>query len=141
MDPYAYARAEAEHQWSGTDRQTVLLADALGLRSEDLLDLIGRGRELVDVLRQAVEGRWESQVASLAYLAQADERLVAHALRTLHGEYARFEERYMGPLVARNDHARLRDIATDRAAWLRALPERFRFLVGPVRASGGGADG
>ncbi|MEU8437938.1 helix-turn-helix transcriptional regulator [Streptomyces sp. NPDC029216] len=130
MDPYAYARAEAEHHWPGTDRQTLLLADALGLRSEDLLDLLDRGTELVGVLRQAVEGRWKAHVPALADLAQADERRVAGALRTLHREYTRFDERYMGHLVARNDDARLQEIAADRAAWLRALPARFRTLIG-----------
>ncbi|MEW1638469.1 helix-turn-helix transcriptional regulator [Streptomyces sp. NPDC093801] len=130
MDPYAYAAAEAERRWPGTDRQTLLLADALGLGTEDLLDLLGRDAALVGLLRQAVEGRWKAHVAALADLARADERAVADALRTLHREYARFDERYMGHLVARNDDARLREIAADRAAWLRALPDRFRSLVG-----------
>ncbi|MFH7595664.1 helix-turn-helix transcriptional regulator [Streptomyces racemochromogenes] len=130
MDPHAYARAEAEHRWPGTDRQTLLLADALGLPTEELLDVLDRDGELVGLLRQAVEGRWKAHVAQLAHLAQADERRVARALRALHREYTRFDERYMGHLVARNDDARLREIAADRAAWLRALPERFRSLTG-----------
>ncbi|MFD8142134.1 transcriptional regulator [Streptomyces sp. NPDC059708] len=129
MDPYAYARAEAEHHWAGTDRQNLLLADALGLSSEDLLDLLDRDGELVGLLRQAVEGRWKAHVPHLALLAQADERRVARALRVLHREYTRFDERYMGHLVARNDDARLREIAADRAAWLRTLPDRFRTLT------------
>ncbi|MFF4330546.1 transcriptional regulator [Streptomyces sp. NPDC001591] len=130
MDPYAYARAEAEHRWPGTDHHTVLLADALGLATEDLVELLDRDGELVGLLRQAVEGRWKTHVAQLAHLAQADERRVARALRALHREYTRFDERYMGHLVARNDDARLREIAADRAAWLRALPDRFRSLTG-----------
>ncbi|GAA0288744.1 helix-turn-helix transcriptional regulator [Streptomyces polychromogenes] len=129
MDPYAYARAEAEHRWAGTDHQTLLLADALGLPSEDLLDLLDRDGELVGLLRQAVEGRWKAHAAHLAFLVQADERRVARALKALHREYTRFDERYMGHLVARNDDARLREIAAERAAWLRSLPDRFRSLT------------
>lgn len=130
MDPNAYARAEAEHRWPGTDRQTLLLADALGLSSEGLLGVLDRDNELVGLLHQAVEGRWKVHVAALAHLAQADERRVARALKALHREYTRFDERYMGHLVARNDDARLREIAAERAAWLRALPDRFRSLAG-----------
>ncbi len=130
MDPDAYARAEAEHRWPGNDRQTLLLADALGLGSEELLDVLDRDNELVGLLRQAVEGRWKAHVTTLAHLAQADERRVARALKALHREYTRFDERYMGHLVARSGDARLREIAADRAAWLRALPDRFRSLTG-----------
>ncbi|MFD9031335.1 hypothetical protein ACFVZW_09320 [Streptomyces sp. NPDC059567] len=106
MDADDYARAEKDHRWNGTDRQT------LGL------------------LRQAVEGRWKQHTTALARLAGAPERRVAQALRTLHQEYAGFNERYMGHLVARNDNARLREIATERAAWLLALTDRFLHLVG-----------
>ncbi|MFG2292087.1 helix-turn-helix domain-containing protein [Streptomyces sp. NPDC048603] len=129
MDPYAYARAEAEHRWSGTDRQTLLLADALGLRVDDLLDVVDQAAELVTLLHEAVEGRWKTYVAPLADLARADQRAVAQALRTLHREYALFNERYMGHLVARSGDVRLKEIAVDRARWLRDLPERFRLMV------------
>lgn len=126
-----YARAESDHRWTGTDHQTLVLADALGLAPADLLDLVGRAGELDGLLREAVEGRWKQYTAPLARLARLDERRVAGALRTLHQEYARFNERYLGHLVARTGDDRLRRIATERAAWLRALPDRFRQLTGP----------
>ncbi|MEV7415406.1 helix-turn-helix transcriptional regulator [Streptomyces sp. NPDC089919] len=132
MPPEAYARAEAEHRWSGDDRQTLLLADALGLRSEQLRAVLDRTAELTALLRQAVEGRWKQHAPALARLSGADPARTARALRTLHQEHARFHERYLGHLVARSPETRLREVAQDRAAWLRALPERFRRLsAGP----------
>ncbi|MGW6568916.1 transcriptional regulator [Streptomyces sp. NPDC054975] len=130
MDPHSYARAENDHTWSGTDRQTLFLADALGLEPAELLRVIGQASELDGLLRQAVEGRWKQHITPLARLAGAPERRVAQALRTLHQEYAHFNERYMGHLVARSDHARLKEIAAERAEWLRALPDRFLHLAG-----------
>ncbi|MFC8272064.1 hypothetical protein ACFUJR_05850 [Streptomyces sp. NPDC057271] len=56
---------------------------------------------------------------------------MAQALRTLHQEYAHFNERYMGHLVARSDDVRLKEIVTERAGWLHALSDRFLHLVGP----------
>ncbi|MDT9687019.1 helix-turn-helix transcriptional regulator [Streptomyces sp. P9(2023)] len=129
MDVHTYARAENDHDWSGTDRQTLFLADALGLEPGELLRVIGRAGELDGILRQAVEGRWKQHTATLARLVGAPERRVAQALRTLHQEYGRFNERYMGHLVARSDHARLKEIATERADWLHALPDRFLHLA------------
>ncbi|MFF5973142.1 helix-turn-helix transcriptional regulator [Streptomyces sp. NPDC012769] len=130
MDPHDYARVESDHRWRGTDRQTLLLADALGMESEELLGVIGRAGELDGLLRQAVEGRWKQHTGSLALLVGAPERAVARALRTLHQEYARFNERYMGHLVARSDQARLKEIAAERTGWLNALPDRFLHLIG-----------
>ncbi|MEU6879658.1 transcriptional regulator [Streptomyces sp. NPDC046712] len=130
MDVHEYARAENEHRWNGTDRQTLVLADALGLEPGELLRVIGGAGELDGLLRQAVEGRWKQHTAPLARLVDAPERSVAQALRTLAQEYASFNERYMGHLVARNENARLKEIATERAAWLHALSDRFLHLVG-----------
>ncbi|MFF9912443.1 helix-turn-helix transcriptional regulator [Streptomyces sp. NPDC013457] len=130
MDADAYARAERDHRWSGTDRQTLGLADALGLAPDELLRVMRRAGDLDELLRHAVEGRWKQHTASLARLVAAPERTVAQVLRALHQEYARFNERYMGHLVARNDTARLRELATERADWLHDLPDRFLHLVG-----------
>ncbi|MFD7324119.1 transcriptional regulator [Streptomyces sp. NPDC059875] len=131
MDVHAYARAENDHHWSGTDRQTLFLADALGLEPGELRRVIGRAGELDGLLRQAVEGRWKQHTAPLARLVGAPERSVVQALRTLHQEYAHFNERYMGHLVARSDTARLKEIAAERAEWLHALSDRFLHLAGP----------
>ncbi|MFD5325545.1 helix-turn-helix transcriptional regulator [Streptomyces sp. NPDC127092] len=129
MDVRDYARAENDHHWNGTDRQTLLLADALGLEPGELLRVIGRAGDLDARLRQAVEGRWKQHAAPLARHVGAPERTVARALRTLHQEYARFNERYMGHLVARSDDERLKEIARERTEWLHDLPDRFLHLV------------
>lgn len=130
MDVQEYTNAEIVHRWTGTDHQTLLLADTLGLQPDELLRIIGHAAKLVDLLRQAVEGRWKAQLTALARIAGADERRVAHALRTLHQEHARFNERYMGHLVARSENARVKEVATERAQWLHALPDRFWTLLG-----------
>ncbi|MFD7975038.1 helix-turn-helix domain-containing protein [Streptomyces sp. NPDC059071] len=129
MDVRDYARAESDHRWNGTDRQTLLLADALGLEPGELLRVIGRAGDLDARLRQAVEGRWKQHAAPLARHVGAPERTVARALRTLHQEYARFNERYMGHLVARSDDERLKEIARERTEWLHGLSDRFLHLV------------
>lgn len=129
MDPPTYTRAERDHRWQGTDRQTLMLAEALGLEPARLLSLITQAGALDELLRQAVEGRWKQYAAPLARLAGVPERTAAKALRTLHREYAGFHERYMGHLVARSDDARLKEIATERAAWLHSLADRFLHLV------------
>lgn len=129
MDPPTYTRAERDHRWQGTDRQTLMLAEALGLEPDRLLRVINQAGELDELLRQAVEGRWKQYTTPLARLAGVPERTTAKALRTLHQEYAAFHERYMGHLVARSDDARLKEIATERAAWLHTLADRFLRLV------------
>ncbi|MEW2417640.1 helix-turn-helix transcriptional regulator [Streptomyces sp. NPDC046866] len=126
-----YARAEAGRPWPGSDHQTLLLADALGLAPDALYRILDRDGEFLTLLRAAVEGRWKQYAVPLARLTGAAPEEVAAVLRTLHQEFARFNERYLGHLVARSGDARLREVAADRAAWLRALPERFRRLTGP----------
>ncbi|MFI8520766.1 transcriptional regulator [Streptomyces sp. NPDC085481] len=130
MDAPTYARAEQDHHWAGTNRQTLLLAEALGLEPDQLLRVIRQAGDLDTLLRQAVEGRWKQHTAPLARLVNAPERTVARALRTLHKEHGRFNEAYMGHLVARSDDTRLREIAAERATWLHDLTRRFLALVG-----------
>ncbi|MEU3842979.1 helix-turn-helix transcriptional regulator [Streptomyces sp. NPDC028635] len=129
MDPGQYARAEYEEFWTGDSGQTRELSDVLGVPLPYLIEVIGQDTELVERLRTAVLGRWKPHVRSLSRATGAAEPVVADALRTLCEEYAAFEERYMGHLVARNGDARLRETARERAAWLRALPSRFRDLL------------
>ncbi|RSS78861.1 XRE family transcriptional regulator [Streptomyces sp. WAC06614] len=129
MDPQAYTLAETEQRWTGDDRQTLLLADALALAPERLRTILDRAGEVSALLRQAVEGRWKPHVPALARLCGAGTDRTADALRVLHQEYARFNEQYLGHLVARSSDARLREVAQARAGWLRALPDRFHRLT------------
>ena len=130
MELHTYATAEAEHRWNGDEHQTRALAEALGMPPEDLRQIIGQVEGLVHLLAQAVEGRWKSHVVPLADLADVDEQRVQYALRVLRQEYTQITERYMGHVVAGSAEARLREIAGERARWLRRLPEHFWQLVG-----------
>ncbi|WP_308376373.1 transcriptional regulator [Streptomyces sp. ISL-99] len=130
MDAADYRAAEAAQRWDGDPRQTRALVDALGLSLRKLIGIMGRVDELAEHLRSAIEGRWKAHVGPVAEIVCVDETLVGDALRTMHTEFAAFSERYMGHLVARNDDARLKEIAAERAAYLRRLVDHFWELIG-----------
>ncbi|MDN3297574.1 transcriptional regulator [Streptomyces ficellus] len=132
MDPAAYRAAEAARRWDGDSRQTRALVDALGLSLRKLVGIMGRGEELAGHLRSAVDGRWKAHVAPVAEIVVVDETSVGDALRTMHAEFAEFSERYMGHLVARNDDARLKEVAAERSAYLHRLVDHFWELIGEV---------
>ncbi|MFC8919626.1 transcriptional regulator [Streptomyces sp. NPDC047821] len=132
MDPAEYRKAEAAQYWDGDLRQTRALVEALGLSLRKLVGIMGRGEELARHLRSAVEGRWKAHVAPVAEIVVVNETLVGDALRTMHAEFAEFAERYMGHLVARNDDARLKEVAAERSAYLHRLTDHFWELIGDV---------
>ncbi|WP_406864807.1 transcriptional regulator [Streptomyces sp. HUAS MG47] len=130
MEIHRYAGTETDQCWNDDRREPLALADALGMTPEHLWETIGQVAELIRLLAQAVEGRWRSQVAPLAKLAEVDEQRTQRALRVLRREYTQITERYMGHVVAGSAEARLRELADERVRWLRRLPEHFRELVG-----------
>uniref|UniRef100_A0AAU2JJF8 Transcriptional regulator n=1 Tax=Streptomyces sp. NBC_00049 TaxID=2903617 RepID=A0AAU2JJF8_9ACTN len=130
MDPSEYRAAEAAEDWHGDAWQTRALVEALGLSLRKLIGIMGRQEELAEHLRAAVGGRWKGYVDPVAEIVVVDATSVGDALRTMHAEFARFSERYMGHLVARNGDARLKEIATERAAYLRRLVDHFWELIG-----------
>ncbi|MCX4694656.1 transcriptional regulator [Streptomyces sp. NBC_01408] len=130
MDPAEYRVAEAARQWHGDARQTRALVEALGLSLRKLIGIMGRGEELAGHLRSAVSGRWKAHVDPVAEIVVVDATSVGDALRTMHGEFAEFSERYMGHLVALNDDTRLKETAAERAAYLNRLADHFWELVG-----------
>ncbi|MFE2839341.1 transcriptional regulator [Streptomyces mirabilis] len=129
IEPHAYAKAETENRWNGDEQQTRALAAVLGMLPDDLREVIGKGGELIRLLKQAVDGRWKRHVTAVADFTGAEEAHVQYALRLLNQEYQQFTEHYVGHVVARSGEVRLREIAAERARWLRRLPERFRELV------------
>lgn len=129
IEPHVYAKAETEHRWNGDKQQTRALAAALGMPPDDLLEVLGQGGRLIEMLKQALDGHWKSHVTSIADYAKVEERQAQFALRVLHQEYKQFAERYLGHVLARSEQARLREIAAERAHWLRRLPEYFWELV------------
>ncbi|MEU9254612.1 helix-turn-helix transcriptional regulator [Streptomyces sp. NPDC048270] len=130
MDPTQYRTAEAERRWDGDAWQTRALVEALGLSLRGLIGIMGRVDELAEHLRSAVDGRWKAHVEPVAEIVVVDATSVGDALRTMHAEFAEFSERYMGHLVARNADARLKEIAAERAAYLRRLVDHFWELIG-----------
>ncbi|MGW6861146.1 helix-turn-helix domain-containing protein [Streptomyces xanthophaeus] len=130
MDPSEYRAAESARQWHGDARQTRALVEALGLSLSKLIGIMGRGEELAAHLRSAVDGRWKAHVEPVVRIAVVDATSVGDALRTMHGEFAQFSERYMGHVVALNDDTRLKEIAAERAAFLDRLVDHFWELVG-----------
>ncbi|MFH8683323.1 transcriptional regulator [Streptomyces lydicus] len=130
MDPAGYQAAESARQWSGDYRQTKALVEALGLSLRKLIGVMGRDEELSGHLRAAIEGRWKAHVAPVVEITTLNKTRVSDALRTMHGEFAEFSERYMGHLVARNADSRLKEIAAERSAYLRRLVDHFWELIG-----------
>ncbi|MGW3326447.1 helix-turn-helix domain-containing protein [Streptomyces virginiae] len=130
MDPSEYRAAESARRWNGDAWQTRALVEALGLSLRELIGIMGRVEELAEQLRSAVAGRWKTYVDPVAEIVVVDATSVGDALRTMHAEFATFSERYMGHLVARNDDARLQEIAAERAAYLRRLVDHFWELIG-----------
>ncbi|MEV7520549.1 transcriptional regulator [Streptomyces sp. NPDC091371] len=130
MGPAEYRAAEDARQWHGDARQTRALVEALGLSLRGLVGIMGRVEELEECLRAAVAGRWKTYVEPVAEIVVVDETSVGDALRAMHAELAGFSERYMGHLVARNDDVRLKEIAAERAAFLRRLVDHFWELIG-----------
>lgn len=143
MDPSEYHAAESARRWHGDARQTRVLAEALGLSLSEMIGILGRGAELEDHLRSGIAGRWKVHVDPVVEIVAVDATSVGDALRTMHAEFSGFSERYMGHLVARNDDSRLKEIAAERAAYLRRLVDRFWELIGeegeasPYTAAGG----
>ncbi|WP_374104448.1 transcriptional regulator [Streptomyces sp. ISL-43] len=130
MDPTEYRTAESAQRWHGDARQTRVLVEALGLSLRTLIGIMGRVGELEEHLRSAIAGRWKTYVDPVAEIVAVDPTSVGDALRTMHTEFAGFSERYMGHLVARNADARLKEIATERAVYLRRLVDHFWELMG-----------
>lgn len=130
MDPSEYRAAEAARQWDGDAWQTRALVEALGLSLRKLIGIMGRVDELAEHLRSAVDGRWKAHVEPVAEIVVVDATSVGDALQTMHAEFSAFSERYMGHLVARNADARLKEIAAERAAYLRRLVDHFWELIG-----------
>ncbi|MER6996774.1 transcriptional regulator [Streptomyces sp. NPDC000410] len=130
MDAAEYRAAEAAQNWDGDARQTRALVEALGLSLRKLVGIMGRVDELASYLRSAIDGRWKAYVGPVAEIVSVNETSVGDALRTMNAEFAEFNERYMGHLVARNDDSRLKEIATERAVYLRRLVDHFWELIG-----------
>nr|WP_030693319.1 helix-turn-helix domain-containing protein [Streptomyces globisporus] len=84
---HAYQRMEDEGSWRGTERQTVALAEALGLGPRALITATGGDQALAEVLRDAATTRWQAYVKPTVKLVPLPKRIVESALQQLHSDY------------------------------------------------------
>ncbi len=82
-----YERMEERNRWTGNDRQTAALGEALGIGTPELLALTGRDTRLAEHLRSAVTVRWQAYVKPVGALVPCPPERIEEALRRLHGEY------------------------------------------------------
>ncbi|MBF9068019.1 XRE family transcriptional regulator [Streptacidiphilus fuscans] len=78
-----------ETRWDGDRNETLDLARVLQLSPRALVRACGREERLDEVLRRAVDGRWQSQVEPARELVPTlSEEWITHALKSLAGERA-----------------------------------------------------
>ncbi|MCX4746126.1 XRE family transcriptional regulator [Kitasatospora sp. NBC_01287] len=87
MDPRAYAAVERTGRWTGSEEQGAALAEVLGLTLRDLVRVRGAEQELVDRLRQCVDGRWQAQLKAVAELVPVHRDTLGRVLAALRSEY------------------------------------------------------
>lgn len=83
----AYVRMEEAGEWSGTDRQSAVLAEVLELSLPDFVALTGREARLAELLRGAVTTRWQGYVRQVAKVVPLHRRVIEDALAELHASY------------------------------------------------------
>ncbi|MFE9676513.1 XRE family transcriptional regulator [Streptomyces sp. NPDC006259] len=83
----AYLRMEESGQWRGTDRQSAVLTQLLGLTLPDLVAVTDREAELAELLRGAVGSRWQAYTKQIGRIVPLDRRLLEATLQQLHHSY------------------------------------------------------
>jgi hypothetical protein len=90
VTPREYAKMEL--RWTGDRTQTRDLATALQLSAPALIRACHREEQLEELLRRAVDGRWQAQVRPVRDLVpMLSEESISHALKTLAAEKATSE--------------------------------------------------
>jgi hypothetical protein len=87
LELHAYLRMEETGVWRGTERQSAVLAQVLGLTLPDFVTVTGREPRLAELLRGAVTTRWQAYVRPVSRLVPLDRGVVEAALRELHEDY------------------------------------------------------
>ncbi|MFD7906450.1 helix-turn-helix domain-containing protein [Kitasatospora sp. NPDC059722] len=82
-----YQEAELTGTWDGDEERTHALAQVLGLRLTELVEVTGRGAELDQRLRRCVDGRWQPHLRAVARLVPVHEDDLATVLTALHQEH------------------------------------------------------
>ncbi|WP_107304505.1 helix-turn-helix domain-containing protein [Streptomyces sp. FXJ1.172] len=87
MDLPGYLRTEESGQWRGNERQSLALAEVLGLTLPDFVAVTGREDKLADLLHSAVTTRWQAYVRPVLKLAPLDRDVLEKVLQSLHQDY------------------------------------------------------
>ncbi|WP_461029165.1 helix-turn-helix domain-containing protein [Streptomyces sparsus] len=80
MPPARYREAERTGRWTGNERQTAALAEALGMSLRARTELTGGRRRLSELLRGAAGSRWQAYVRPLCRLLPELSRSQAESL-------------------------------------------------------------
>ncbi|MER7751844.1 XRE family transcriptional regulator [Kitasatospora sp. NPDC097643] len=81
-----YQQAELTGKWDGDEDQTHALAQVLGLRLSELVEVTGRREALDQRLRQCVDGRWQAQLRAVARIVPVHQDDLAAVLTVLQQE-------------------------------------------------------
>jgi hypothetical protein len=87
LEPLVYLRMEENGEWSGTQRQSAVLADLLELSLPDYITVTGRDPKLAGLLRGAVTARWQPYVRPVGKVVPLERPLLETALTGLHDDY------------------------------------------------------
>ncbi|MFB6805748.1 XRE family transcriptional regulator [Streptomyces sp. NPDC056387] len=87
LETNAYQKMEDTGRWKGNERQSVALAQVLGLSLAQFVAATGKQEELAEILRSAVTTRWQAYVKPLAKLLPVPRQQLEPVLERLHGDY------------------------------------------------------
>ncbi|WP_327285786.1 MULTISPECIES: helix-turn-helix transcriptional regulator [unclassified Streptomyces] len=87
LETNAYQKMEETGRWKGNERQSVALAQVLGLSLSQFVAAAGKQEELAEILRSAVTTRWQAYVKPLAKLLPVPKHHLEPVLERLHADY------------------------------------------------------
>ncbi|MFJ9642490.1 XRE family transcriptional regulator [Streptomyces sp. NPDC004244] len=87
LDTGSYQKMEDSGRWKGNERQSVALAQVLGLSLAQFVAAAGKQEELAELLRSAVTTRWQAYVKPLAKLLPVPRQRLEPVVERLHADY------------------------------------------------------
>ncbi|MFK0042749.1 helix-turn-helix domain-containing protein [Streptomyces sp. NPDC090741] len=87
LETAAYQKMEDTGRWKGNERQSVALAQVLGLSLAQFVAATGKQDELAELLRNAVTTRWQAYVKPLTKLLPVPKQHLEPVLERLHEDY------------------------------------------------------
>ncbi|MBC9711418.1 XRE family transcriptional regulator [Streptomyces sp. TRM66268-LWL] len=87
LDHRTYLQMEQADDWRGSERQSTVLAEVLGLSPRAFATVTGRDARLTELLTSAATARWQPYVKPVGKLVPVPARHIERALESLHEEY------------------------------------------------------